>query len=121
MTVFFAFLPHPSVSFYLPTEVVNDELRGGDRSSPDFGLRLRKPPRSPSTTVNLPVTNHNPRYMTRRLWLLMIAVTVHNIPEGFAVGVAFGGIGKYKRYTFTDARYVCFQLSIVLLLLLHFT
>ncbi|KAA0190262.1 Zinc transporter [Fasciolopsis buskii] len=92
--------------------LVNDELRGGDRSSPDFGLRLRKPPRSPSTTVNLPVTNHNPRYMTRRLWLLMIAVTVHNIPEGFAVGVAFGGIGKYKRYTFTDARNLAIGIAI---------
>ena len=32
-----------------------------------------------------------PRASLRRAWLLVIAVTIHNIPEGLAVGVAFGG------------------------------
>lgn len=27
----------------------------------------------------------------RRMWLFVAAVTLHNLPEGFAVGVAFGG------------------------------
>src|SRR3546814_9009002 len=27
----------------------------------------------------------------RRLWLFVIAITLHNIPEGLAVGVGFGG------------------------------
>ena len=30
----------------------------------------------------------------RRILLLIVAVTVHNIPEGLAVGVGFGTIGK---------------------------
>uniref|UniRef100_A0A914IDU0 Zinc transporter ZIP11 n=1 Tax=Globodera rostochiensis TaxID=31243 RepID=A0A914IDU0_GLORO len=29
-----------------------------------------------------------------RIWLLIIAITAHNFPEGLAVGVAFGGAGK---------------------------
>ncbi|CAH8651069.1 unnamed protein product [Heterobilharzia americana] len=41
--------------------------------------------------------------MTRRLWLLLIAVTVHNIPEGLAVGIAFGGVGQYPEATFSRA------------------
>lgn len=39
----------------------------------------------------------------RRILLLIIAVTVHNIPEGLAVGVAFGSIGKAKKATFESA------------------
>ena len=30
----------------------------------------------------------------RRLLLLIIAITIHNFPEGMAVGVAFGAIGS---------------------------
>ncbi|CAH8634803.1 unnamed protein product [Schistosoma guineensis] len=41
--------------------------------------------------------------ITRRLWLLIMAITVHNIPEGFAVGIAFGGLGQYSRTTFSQA------------------
>ncbi|CAH8614897.1 unnamed protein product [Schistosoma mattheei] len=32
-----------------------------------------------------------------------MAITVHNIPEGFAVGIAFGGLGQYSRTTFSQA------------------
>uniref|UniRef100_A0A915CEU9 Zinc transporter ZIP11 n=1 Tax=Parascaris univalens TaxID=6257 RepID=A0A915CEU9_PARUN len=39
----------------------------------------------------------------RRILLLIIAVTVHNIPEGLAVGVAFGSVGKAARATFESA------------------
>ncbi|VDD89367.1 unnamed protein product [Enterobius vermicularis] len=39
----------------------------------------------------------------RRILLLIIAVTVHNIPEGLAVGVAFGSIGKATKATFESA------------------
>lgn len=44
------------------------------------------------------------RLMTRRLWMLVIAVTVHNIPEGLAVGIAFGGVGTHQQSTFFRAR-----------------
>lgn len=40
----------------------------------------------------------------RRIVLMVIAVTVHNIPEGLAVGVGFGAIGKAKTATFQNAR-----------------
>uniref|UniRef100_A0AC35FAM4 Zinc transporter ZIP11 n=1 Tax=Panagrolaimus sp. PS1159 TaxID=55785 RepID=A0AC35FAM4_9BILA len=39
----------------------------------------------------------------RRLMLLITAVTVHNIPEGMAVGVGFGSIGATKSATFEKA------------------
>jgi zinc transporter ZupT len=41
----------------------------------------------------------------RKIVLLIIAVTVHNIPEGLAVGVGFGASGKTKSATFQNARY----------------
>ena len=31
------------------------------------------------------------RDVTRRLWLFVAAITLHNLPEGMAVGVSFGG------------------------------
>ncbi|KAK7113365.1 zinc transporter ZIP11-like [Littorina saxatilis] len=40
----------------------------------------------------------------RRILLLIIAITIHNIPEGLAVGVGFGAIGKSKAATFESAR-----------------
>ncbi|EFO16235.1 ZIP Zinc transporter [Loa loa] len=39
----------------------------------------------------------------RRILLLIVAITVHNIPEGLAVGVAFGSIGKTAKATFESA------------------
>ena len=40
----------------------------------------------------------------KRILLLVIAVTVHNIPEGLAVGVGFGAVGKSPTATFESAR-----------------
>ncbi|PIO57155.1 hypothetical protein TELCIR_21441, partial [Teladorsagia circumcincta] len=39
----------------------------------------------------------------RRIMLLILAVTVHNIPEGLAVGVGFGSIGKTEAAKFETA------------------
>ncbi|XP_075701854.1 zinc transporter ZIP11 isoform X3 [Rhinoderma darwinii] len=40
----------------------------------------------------------------RRIMLLILAITIHNIPEGLAVGVGFGAIGKTTSATFESAR-----------------
>jgi len=39
----------------------------------------------------------------RRLLLLILAITIHNFPEGLAVGVAFGAIGSAPGATFGSA------------------
>merc|ERR1712135_96477 len=48
----------------------------------------------------------------KRILLLVIAVTVHNIPEGLAVGVAFGAIGKSSKATFESARNLAIGIGI---------
>ncbi|XP_039181405.1 zinc transporter ZIP11 isoform X2 [Crotalus tigris] len=40
----------------------------------------------------------------RRIMLLILAITIHNIPEGLAVGVGFGAVGKSPSATFESAR-----------------
>lgn len=39
----------------------------------------------------------------RRVVLLVIAITVHNFPEGMAVGVGFGSIGQSETASFSNA------------------
>ncbi|XP_023569917.1 zinc transporter ZIP11 isoform X3 [Octodon degus] len=41
----------------------------------------------------------------RRITLLILAITIHNIPEGLAVGVGFGAVEKTVSATFESARY----------------
>ena len=36
--------------------------------------------------------------------LLVLAITIHNLPEGLAVGVGFAAIGHTKNHTFKAAR-----------------
>ncbi|XP_015922964.1 zinc transporter ZIP11 [Parasteatoda tepidariorum] len=48
----------------------------------------------------------------RRILLLIIAITVHNIPEGLAVGVGFGAAGKTKSSTFESARNLAIGIGI---------
>lgn len=40
----------------------------------------------------------------KRIILLVVAITVHNIPEGLAVGVGFGAIGSSPSATLEKAR-----------------
>ncbi|XP_053749173.1 zinc transporter ZIP11 isoform X7 [Panthera pardus] len=42
----------------------------------------------------------------RRIALLILAITIHNIPEGLAVGVGFGAVEKTASATFESARMV---------------
>jgi solute carrier family 39 (zinc transporter), member 11 len=39
----------------------------------------------------------------RRVLLLVIAITLHNLPEGMAVGVGFGSVGQSPSATFSNA------------------
>ena len=39
----------------------------------------------------------------RRIMLLVVAITIHNFPEGLAVGVGFGSVGKPNGMKFKDA------------------
>ncbi|KAL3877316.1 hypothetical protein ACJMK2_035046 [Sinanodonta woodiana] len=48
----------------------------------------------------------------KRILLLVIAITIHNIPEGLAVGVGFGAIGKTSAATFENARNLAIGIGI---------
>ncbi|XP_067285800.1 zinc transporter ZIP11-like isoform X1 [Pseudorasbora parva] len=48
----------------------------------------------------------------RRVVLLILAITIHNIPEGLAVGVGFGAIGKTPSATFESARNLAIGIGI---------
>ncbi|XP_057310837.1 zinc transporter ZIP11-like [Hydractinia symbiolongicarpus] len=48
----------------------------------------------------------------KRMLLLIIAITVHNIPEGLAVGVSFGAIGSTPKATFESARSLAIGIGI---------
>lgn len=48
----------------------------------------------------------------KRIVLLIVAITVHNIPEGLAVGVGFGAIGSASSATFENARNLAIGIGI---------
>ncbi|XP_066242856.1 zinc transporter ZIP11 isoform X2 [Saccopteryx leptura] len=48
----------------------------------------------------------------RRIVLLILAITIHNIPEGLAVGVGFGAIEKTASATFESARNLAIGIGI---------
>lgn len=48
----------------------------------------------------------------RRILLLILAITIHNIPEGLAVGVGFGAIGKTTSASFESARNLAIGIGI---------
>lgn len=60
----------------------------------------------------VPVTNNILDVRWRKILLLIIAITVHNIPEGLAVGVGFGAVGKTKSATFESARNLALGIGI---------
>lgn len=63
--------------------------RFGDGAAQAVGQSLRK--------------NNLRRQAMRRMLLLVVAITVHNFPEGLAVGVGFGAVGISKTATLSKA------------------
>ncbi|XP_063235237.1 zinc transporter ZIP11 isoform X2 [Bacillus rossius redtenbacheri] len=57
-------------------------------------------------------TLHFSKAKWKKMLLLIIAITVHNIPEGLAVGVGFGAIGSSSSATFESARNLAIGIGI---------
>nr|XP_033818046.1 zinc transporter ZIP11 isoform X2 [Geotrypetes seraphini] len=62
----------------------------------------------PSSTENIKKQDRS----WRRIMLLILAITIHNIPEGLAVGVGFGAVGKTASATFENARNLAIGIGI---------
>merc|ERR1719219_1160653 len=77
------------------------------------GLRRRRAENGDVQFENLEVEERKRKEEHwRRILLLIVAVTVHNIPEGLAVGVGFGAIGRTKSATFESARNLALGIGI---------
>lgn len=57
-------------------------------------------------------TQDNIRQQWKRILLLIVAITVHNIPEGLAVGVGFAAVGSSSSATFQTARNLAIGIGI---------
>ncbi|XP_062387297.1 zinc transporter ZIP11 isoform X2 [Sardina pilchardus] len=87
-------------------KVENGEVhqrRRGHSNSPAEGQEVSSTPQE--------VTEQS-RNSWRRILLLILAITIHNIPEGLAVGVGFGAIGKTSSATFESARNLAIGIGI---------
>ncbi|XP_075225278.1 zinc/iron regulated transporter-related protein 48C isoform X3 [Lycorma delicatula] len=56
--------------------------------------------------------NVDARKQWKRILLLLIAITVHNIPEGIVVGVGFAAVGTSPSATFQNARNLAIGIGI---------
>ncbi|XP_032066956.1 zinc transporter ZIP11 isoform X2 [Thamnophis elegans] len=77
--------------------------KGAGHSQPDL------PAVSHTLKDNVPVPASS---SWRRIMLLIFAITIHNIPEGLAVGVGFGAVGKSPSATFETARNLAIGIGI---------
>ncbi|XP_013923860.1 PREDICTED: zinc transporter ZIP11 isoform X2 [Thamnophis sirtalis] len=77
--------------------------KGAGHSQPDL------PAVSHTLKDNVPVPASS---SWRRIMLLIFAITIHNIPEGLAVGVGFGAVGKSPSATFESARNLAIGIGI---------
>lgn len=56
--------------------------------------------------------NESKNNQWKRVLLLVVAITVHNIPEGLAVGVGFAAVGSSTSATFENARNLAIGIGI---------
>ena len=71
------------------------------------------------TSENVTLPEQNPKNKVahkalswKRILLLIIAITVHNIPEGLAVGIGFAAVGKSMSASFANARNLAIGIGI---------
>ncbi|NXL87590.1 S39AB protein, partial [Alectura lathami] len=89
-----------------PDKAENGELyrrRGAGTTLPDG------PPAFPASRDSAQAASSS---SWRRILLMILAITIHNIPEGLAVGVGFGAIGKSASATFQSARNLAIGIGI---------
>ncbi|XP_061182116.1 zinc transporter ZIP11-like [Saccostrea echinata] len=65
-----------------------------------------------SSYISSPAPSKSQAINWKRILLLIIAITIHNIPEGLAVGVGFGAVGKSPAATFENARNLAIGIGI---------
>lgn len=77
-----------------------------DSISVNIVQRKRKVPEKENMTENLEQSSEENGIKAdwKKIFLLIVAITVHNIPEGLAVGVGFGAVGKSPSATLENAR-----------------
>ncbi|XP_071815414.1 zinc transporter ZIP11-like [Apostichopus japonicus] len=97
-----------------------DDEEAALSDDPAHATRRRTTGMTSSITINnenggmgLPHVQYNQSHLTwKRILLLIVAITVHNIPEGLAVGVGFGAVGKTQAATFESARNLAIGIGI---------
>ncbi|XP_043570821.1 zinc transporter ZIP11-like isoform X2 [Chiloscyllium plagiosum] len=114
----------PQMAFALKQEAKavkgkkEEEVEDAKSQDEEFAIRIekvdngevyqRKRAQQPNYSEGLTAVNHprsTPEQSSwKRIILLILAITIHNIPEGLAVGVGFGAIGKTASATFESAR-----------------
>ncbi|XP_014250829.1 zinc transporter ZIP11 isoform X1 [Cimex lectularius] len=95
-------------------EVTESSLEEGNVHAPMTGIGSVARKRGQVTTRHPKpeMKPHDARLQWKRILLLIIAITVHNIPEGLAVGVAFGALGNNNSTTFKSARNLAIGIGI---------
>ncbi|XP_054287495.1 zinc transporter ZIP11-like [Macrosteles quadrilineatus] len=76
----------------------------GFYEDPFSGTRRRAQYTAPASPPPCTAPTTDPRTQWKRLLLLIVAITVHNIPEGLAVGVGNAAIGSTPSATYQSAR-----------------
>ena len=101
------------VEFALKKSPREAAVRSRDIDEEDGSLRRRRR-RAPSVEEGEVLNDESQMSLVqwKRILLLLVAITVHNIPEGLAVGVGFGAVGKSSASTFTKARNLAIGIGI---------
>ncbi|XP_073901341.1 zinc transporter ZIP11 isoform X2 [Castor canadensis] len=114
-------LPATDAEPYQAMQIVAGGRRMGempDKSENGEAYQRRKAvaaglPESPAPLVASQENMVQPRGSSwRRIALLILAITIHNVPEGLAVGVGFGAVEKTASATFESARNLAIGIGI---------